>query len=281
MSSEDEDDDEEEEEEEEQFCSTCHANSNLWICLICGNVGCGRYDEAHAFSHYQETSHSYAMDIDTQRVWDYAGDNYVHRLLQNKSDGKVVELPSSALTGLSTHDDEDYVPREKLEKITMEYTHLLTSQLDSQRAYFEEIVAKAADKSASANAQLEATSSKLDKALLDVSSLQTSYEALSTEFQALEKSKTKLDLRARKLEELARKWEKEAREEKSMNEGLVARVANLAKEVEESKKERLELKEQVRDLMVYLDAINKIGEEGAGGSVSIGEAKQGKSRRRK
>ncbi len=23
-------------------CSTCGANTNLWICLICGHVGCGR-----------------------------------------------------------------------------------------------------------------------------------------------------------------------------------------------------------------------------------------------
>src|SRR5690606_27533458 len=75
----------EDDEEEEAFCYTCHANSNLWICLICGNIGCGRYDEAHAFSHYKETSHAYAMDIDTQRIWDYASDNYVHRLLQSKS----------------------------------------------------------------------------------------------------------------------------------------------------------------------------------------------------
>ena len=25
-------------------------------------------------------------------MWDYAGDNYVHRLVQNKADGKLVEV---------------------------------------------------------------------------------------------------------------------------------------------------------------------------------------------
>lgn len=30
--------------------------------------------------------------MDTQRVWDYVGDNYVHRLIQSKTDGKLVEL---------------------------------------------------------------------------------------------------------------------------------------------------------------------------------------------
>jgi hypothetical protein len=32
------------------------------------------------------------MDVKRQHVWDYVGDNYVHRLIQNKSDGKLVEL---------------------------------------------------------------------------------------------------------------------------------------------------------------------------------------------
>ena len=27
------------------------------------------------------------------QVWDYLGDNYVHRLVANKVDGKLVELP--------------------------------------------------------------------------------------------------------------------------------------------------------------------------------------------
>ena len=31
------------------------------------------------------------MLLGTNRVWDYAGDNFVHRLLQNKGDGKLVE----------------------------------------------------------------------------------------------------------------------------------------------------------------------------------------------
>ena len=29
-------------------------------------------------------------------MWDYAGDGYVHRLIQSKTDGKLVEVPSPA-----------------------------------------------------------------------------------------------------------------------------------------------------------------------------------------
>jgi BRCA1-associated protein len=63
-------------------CSSCDSTTNLWICLICGNVGCGRYGRAHAHQHYTQTTHLYALELETQRVWDYAGDGYVHRLIQ-------------------------------------------------------------------------------------------------------------------------------------------------------------------------------------------------------
>ena len=44
------------------------------------------------YSHFLETQHCYAMQLGNSRVWDYVGDNFVHRLLQNKADGKLVEV---------------------------------------------------------------------------------------------------------------------------------------------------------------------------------------------
>ena len=49
----------------------------------------------------------YALELETQRVWDYAGDGYVHRLIQNTIDGKLVELPGA------TNDDNQRVPQVK------------------------------------------------------------------------------------------------------------------------------------------------------------------------
>ena len=51
----------------------CGASEDLWICLVCGNVGCGRYTKEHAQRHYLETHHNYAMSLTDNRVWDYAG----------------------------------------------------------------------------------------------------------------------------------------------------------------------------------------------------------------
>ena len=65
---------------------------NLWQCLVCFNVGCGRYIQGHAHKHFQKTNHIYSKHLSTNRVWDYAADDYVHRLLQNKTDGKLVGL---------------------------------------------------------------------------------------------------------------------------------------------------------------------------------------------
>jgi len=33
-----------------------------------------RYTGGHANNHWMETQHTYALELETQRVWDYAGD---------------------------------------------------------------------------------------------------------------------------------------------------------------------------------------------------------------
>lgn len=55
-----------------------------------------RYKEGHAITHWKDTQHCYSLELDTQRVWDYVGDNYVHRLIQSKTDGKLVEFNQCA-----------------------------------------------------------------------------------------------------------------------------------------------------------------------------------------
>jgi hypothetical protein len=62
--------------------------------LIHTAQGCGRYRAGHAHTHWLTSSHCYALELESQRVWDYAGDNYVHRLIQSKTDGKLVEVPT-------------------------------------------------------------------------------------------------------------------------------------------------------------------------------------------
>lgn len=62
-------------------CPTTTATANAasparsnWVCMICGYLGCSRYQSGHARDHFTETGHAYSMEIETQRVWDYMED---------------------------------------------------------------------------------------------------------------------------------------------------------------------------------------------------------------
>ncbi|KAL9103109.1 MAG: hypothetical protein Q9163_001820 [Psora crenata] len=275
-------------------CSVCHSEENLWICLICGNVGCGRYDAAHAFAHFEKTSHCFAMDMATQRVWDYASDGYVHRILQNKTDGKFVELPPVPTPDHQPDkqdDSDDYVPRQKLNNIGLEYTHLLTSQLDSQRMYFEEILERAADKASQATSAAEKATEASSQMELQMVMLQARHDTLVNDtIPGLEKDRDRQVRKAEKYGEMARRLEREWRDEKAMNASMLERVGLLGAQVEGLTAENRELKEQNRDLMMFLEAQKKLDaldlaeEDLQGGRVSLPEAKEdgkGKGKKKK
>ena len=272
-------------------CSICRSDANLWICLICGNVGCGRYDAAHAFLHYQESSHCFAMDLTTQRIWDYDSDGYVHRIVQSKTDGKLVELPSATHIEVPTDDDyDDFIPREKLDTIGLEYTHLLTSQLDSQRMYFEEKVERAADKASQAVRAATEASKSVAGVTSQLSELQVAHDNLTkSTIPSLEREKDRAVCKAEKFEAMARKLEKEWREEKAINGSLMERIEFMEGQIKELKEENGDLKEQNRDLGFFISGMEKLkdaGDEVQEGIISLpegppltGKKKGGKGRK--
>ncbi|KAJ7962793.1 BRCA1-associated protein [Quillaja saponaria] len=140
---------------EKSVCSVCQTTENLWICVICGFVGCGRYKGGHAIIHWKETQHCYSLELETQRVWDYAGDNYVHRLILSKTDGKLVELNTPCLhadSGCGSCNCEDDAISEailnsKVEAIVNEYNELLATQLQNQKLYFESLLQEVKEES--------------------------------------------------------------------------------------------------------------------------------------
>ncbi|KAF2866935.1 hypothetical protein BDV95DRAFT_504017 [Massariosphaeria phaeospora] len=259
----------------ENECSVCGSTANLWICLICGNIGCGRYDSAHAFAHYEATSHTYAMDVSTQRVWDYAGDGYVHRLIQNKADGKLVDLPASthlqnsSISGQNgmTGYANDSVPREKLDNMGMEYAYLLTSQLESQRAYFEEQVERAADKAAKAASSADDAARTAAVLAQRLDTLQLQHDAARSTIASLEKDVARNAAKAASASDLARKLTQQYREEQTMNESLLTRIQHLEKKaadaetrVKHVEAQKAELEEQNRDLGFFISGQEKLRE---------------------
>lgn len=229
----------------ENHCSECHVQESLWICLICGHVGCGRYVEGHAYNHFVETQHTYAMQLGNNRVWDYAGDNYVHRLIQNKADGKLVEFNERPAV------EQD----EKLDSMQLEYTYLLTSQLESQRLYFEGKITRIERESLTQIEELKDRMKKMAEDSLD----------LKHQLDIISRDKLSQDKRVHQLQSKVQKANKELTEERQINECLRdnqqqwhSRVeeleAQLKKTVSEREKEVEDLKEQLRDVMFFIEA---------------------------
>lgn len=87
------------------------------------------------------------MQLGNNRVWDYVGDNFVHRLLQTK-DGKMVE------GGPTATKTEGAAMEEKVDSVQLEFTYLLTSQLETQRQYFEDRLSRLEQHSMLQNTEL-------------------------------------------------------------------------------------------------------------------------------
>lgn len=90
----------------------------------------------HSHAHFLETQHCYTMELGANRVWDYVGDNFVHRLVATDSnDGKMVEAghADSAASADEFVDGVQVNKAEKMDSMQLEYTYLLTSQLEEQR----------------------------------------------------------------------------------------------------------------------------------------------------
>ncbi|KAH8161450.1 hypothetical protein CIB48_g6794 [Xylaria polymorpha] len=264
------------------LCSVCDCTEDLWICLICGNVGCGRYKRGHAKDHWHNTAHTFSLELSTQHVWDYAGDMWVHRLIRDKGDGKLVDLPGHQEIGAGNR-SEDVVPRAKLENIGMEYTHLLTSQLESQRLYFEEMLSKAVDKAAKASTAAERAMAQASDAQKELRDVKAEQQRMRTEIiPSLEKDLERERTRAAKSTDLARNLGKSLQEEKKVSEGLMKRIEHINKEVESLNKqhaalklENTDLKDQNHDLTMFISGQEKLKQMEAEGQLEEGEIQEG------
>lgn len=236
---------------EESLCMECDGKDSLWICLICGHVGCGRYQGGHAATHYRDTNHTYALQLGTDRVWDYAGDNFVHRLLQSKTDGKLVETRSP---GGNTGESE-----EKIDSIQLEFTYLLTSQLDAQREYYEEKLSR-----------LEAATEKsYGQEKLQSEALRQQNKNLEGKLKESIKERVNLERKLQQLQSKLAGFNKELSDEKHVADAYRTNQSEWQskyqsadtrlKELQTAKEaEIVDLKEQIRDLMFYMEAQNTI-----------------------
>lgn len=237
-------------------CATCRTSENLWICLICGNIGCGRYAEGHAHSHFDQSGHGYAMETSTQRVWDYVSDGYVHRLIQSDV-GKLVELdeaPSGSKFVYSDKKDGD------VEQLALEYTALLTSQLESQREYYEALFAESAQKVEDMRQEVEREKDRVknESAMRLAKEKEAADATDAATLQGLKEELNRSQSEATKLGLLSKTFRQSLQDEKAISGAMMAKMKKLEADKVGKDAQIQDLEEQLRDLMFFLEARDKL-----------------------
>lgn len=235
--------------EEVSLCLKCSAASDLWRCLLCGHVGCGRYSRAHAKAHYEETGHKYSLDIETQMAWDYDGDDYVHRLLDVKSDGKL---------------GEDAVANRKLEHMYTEFNYMLSSQLHQQRQYFEAMLREDVEYWTMETTPIEKELLEIEKAITQASDeLQISNELVEEKKAELKKASA-LALEATNTNKTLtalndRLIESQGGHSRALEIHRKVCEARCQKQIEKKREEVRLLQEELQDLDMFLATRKKLG----------------------
>lgn len=150
-------------------CEACAKAGDPWICLVCGYVGCSRYQAMHAKDHCVAQQHFFSMNLLTQQIWDYDGDCFVHRVVilldSNTGTSTWMQFPGrdepmldDAVTGESAAmaaavgDTPEAWKAEKKsisakydKKLTSshaQYAMVIKSELDAKRALYESQLAQ-------------------------------------------------------------------------------------------------------------------------------------------
>ncbi|KAF9438850.1 hypothetical protein BGZ76_003875 [Entomortierella beljakovae] len=79
---------------EDAHCGNCELNENLWLCLVCGNLGCGRQQyggtggNGHGLSHFDATGHGVACKLGTITP-EGTADIYCYHCNEERSDDQL------------------------------------------------------------------------------------------------------------------------------------------------------------------------------------------------
>jgi hypothetical protein len=201
-----------------------------------------RQPMSHARQHYDETLHAYALDTETQHVWDFCGQGYVHRLLQNAKDGKLVEVndPNSTSQertlspGLSDAQEEEVVHR-KLEGFASQYYTLLKSQLEQQRIFYE--------------GRLEEVRREYGPSPSRKKSVSAGAELIS----ALKQERNQLAQRCMSLRQRYEKVSEDVAFLKNMNESLTANKGPMKREIMDAQQSRAATREMIQQCLPPLE----------------------------
>jgi len=215
-------------------CQQCNNVRDLWVCLVCGHMGCGRYLSGHAKDHALERSHHLCLDLSSGRIWHYAADVFVHRRLVQMAatSGRfdVVALPdpadeatrpagrtaAAASSASAEHGGKD--PDTLREShLAMELDAVLASQLDYQRSLYE---AKLRDFAEQQRRSLEDFRSRVEQQAAQK-------RGLEAEMLEAQQEQRRLERRASAAQQSKAKVAEELEFSKEMNRSLLANRAEM------------------------------------------------------
>eukprot|EP00612_Vaucheria_litorea_P001503 CAMPEP_0171455046 /NCGR_PEP_ID=MMETSP0945-20130129/2096_1 /TAXON_ID=109269 /ORGANISM="Vaucheria litorea, Strain CCMP2940" /LENGTH=415 /DNA_ID=CAMNT_0011980205 /DNA_START=210 /DNA_END=1454 /DNA_ORIENTATION=- len=242
-------------------CEECGAFESIHVCLLCGYIGCGdpNDESSHIHKHHLSTLHTYAHNIETLQVWDFAGGGFVHRLIHNKVDGKLVEVddpqhPSylgerpHVITSTLSDVQEECLIHGKLEGLALNYNSLLTSQMNQQRTFYEKQISEL----------IEEQESKQNDGIVTGSDI----------IVALRKEKSQLANEVMKMKEKIKQSEEKITFQEELFKSLEANKDEWERELASSREDVLKAEEfksemipklenKVRELMLKLDNSTK------------------------
>ena len=139
-------------------------------------------------------------------------------------------------------------PDEKMDSIQLEYTYLLTSQLESQRRYFEEKIARL-----ETNAQRD-----MDEMVAQTRTSTDEFKALQDKVDSIMKEKSKNEQRLSAANARVNKLVHDLKEEKQMNENLMHNQQAWQKKCSEMQKQSNEkMKEKDKEIQELRVSFNR------------------------
>ena len=239
-------------------CSDCSSTENLWTCLICANLGCGRYKGGHAHNHFTRTGHAFALKLDSHHIWDYTSDKYVHWNI--KSDGgTVVDVDEDMKSSETVRESLRAQPTEEF---NFDFT---TAQLESQKAFFEDRLITIKNEH-----KLEIIKAKREQDEA-VKNLKEEINRLSHERKIFSDLSNQLQEKLKKLKTQNQQVKNELETERKISQGLSESYDQLKSALKDSQVEKQDLEEQVKDLMKHLEVLDLMSK--AGNNPDIVEGK--------
>lgn len=243
-------------------CSDCGSSddANLWICLNCGNIGCGRYKGGHAHNHFLTSNHSFALNLDSYHIWDYCNDKYVHRSVKN-AEGTTVAVDDITLNGRRNLQGNNGIDESEETYIN----DILAAQLESQRAYYDERLVELKKRHESELTALNSLHS------IEIKKIETDLAHFNTEKKVSADLRVKLQESVKAFKLKAESFANDLEVEKKITKGLTETIDKLESERIREAEIKMDLEDQIKDLMKHMEVLDLMNKAGNDPSIVQGQ----------